>query len=254
MLAWVRMTRPAAPREAAAMVGLVRMVGLLGLLGLVAAVLLLVVGPLVSCMPPPQRMCTASTDCGAASWACVAGRCIAGGAVPAISTARRLMIEPLDVGYVRRGEAFAGGPGSAAFATLGLAGAPRMFLRFELPLQPDDTLVEAFLAVERASDVAADPTAITLHVAGVVDRWDGAKLSWGNQPRIEELGLPQTSVSAAAGSRVRLDVRDLLQRARRRRSHEVSLAVLAEGESATGLTFALTPGRVRGPELELYLR
>jgi hypothetical protein len=127
-------------------------------------------------------------------------------------------------------------------------------LRFDVSLGPDDHLVEAFLAIERASDVAADPTAITLHAASVVDRWDARRLSWGSQPRIEELGLPQTPVSPAAGARVRLDVRALLERLRRRHAGDVSLAVLSDGESATGVTFAMTPGRVRGPELELYLR
>src|SRR5580704_15806398 len=80
---------------------------------------------LASCLPPPQRMCTAASDCGGGSAACVAGRCIAGGAVPAISTARRVVYEPVDVAYVRRGgEGFAragGAPAPAAFATFGLA-------------------------------------------------------------------------------------------------------------------------------------
>jgi hypothetical protein len=208
-----------------------------------------------SCMPPPQRMCTAAGDCGGGSSACVAGRCIAGGAVPAISTARRLVYEPVDVGYVRRGgDDVAGSTGPAALATLGLASAPRMLLRFDVSLRPDDGLIEAFLALERAPDIAADPETITLHVAAVVDRWDGRRLSWASQPRIQELGLPQTPVSPAAGNRVRLDVRGFLEQLRRRRSGDVSLAVLADGQSATGVTFAMTPGRVRGPELELYLR
>jgi hypothetical protein len=223
-----------------------------------AAVLLpLALGATVlgSCMPPPQRMCTAASDCGGGSSACVAGRCIAGGAVPAISTARRVVYEPVDVGYVRRGgDDSAGTPGAAAMATLGLAGDPRLFLRFDVSLGPDDRLVEAFLAIERAPEVAADPIAITLHAAVVVDRWDGRRLSWGSQPRVQELGLPQTPVSPAAGKRVRLDVRGLLELLRRRRSGDISLAVLSDGESATGVTFAMTPGRVRGPELELYLR
>jgi hypothetical protein len=246
MLAWVRMTRldrapaaapMAAGRASAAWLALAVAAGVLG-----------------SCLPQPQRMCTAATDCGGGSSACVAGRCIAGGAVPAISTARRVVYEPVDVGYVRRDGDSSGVPGAAALATLGLSSAPRMFLRFDVSLRPDDDLVEAFLAIERASEVAADPTAITLHAAGVVDRWDGRRLSWGSQPRIEEFGLPQTPVSPAAGARVRLDVRGLLERLRRRHAGDVSLAVLSDGESATGVTFAMTPGRLRGPELELYLR
>jgi len=207
---------------------------------------------LIACMPPPQRMCTAASDCGAGASSCVAGRCIATGAVPAISTARRVLYEPVDVGYVRRGAPEASG--GAAFAALGLSGDPRVFLRFDVSLRADEDLVEAFLAIERVPDVAADPTTIVLHAAPVLDRWESGRLSWGGQPRIEELGLPQTPVLPAAGARVRLDVRGLIQRWRRGHARELSLAVLSDGESATGVTFALTPGPVRGPELELYIR
>jgi len=185
---------------------------------------------LVACMPPPQRMCTAATDCGAGTSSCVAGRCIATGAVPAISTARRVVYEPVDVGYVRHGAPEASG--AAAFAALGLAGDPRVFLRFDVSLRADDDLVEAFLAIERAPGVAADPMTIVLHAAPVLDRWESGRLSWG----------------------VRLDIRALLQRWRHGHSRELSLAVLSDGESTTGVTFALTPGPVRGPELELYIR
>jgi hypothetical protein len=213
-------------------------------------------GAPASCVPPPQRMCTAPSDCGGSS-SCVAGRCIATGAVPAISTARRVVYEPVDVGYVRRGGPALQGTPAGAVATFGLPGEPRMFMRFEVALRPDEALVEAFLAIERAPDVAADPATITLHAAPVVERWDGRLVSWGSQPRIEELGLPRTPVSAAGGARVRLDVRALLERWRRQRTSSdggVSLAVLSDGESASGVTFAMTPGRSRGPELELYLR
>jgi hypothetical protein len=207
---------------------------------------------LAACMPPPQRMCTAATDCGGGASSCVAGRCIATGAVAAISTARRVVYEPVDFGYVRRGAPEASG--AATFAALGLAGDPRVFLRFDVPLRADEDIVEAFLAIERAPDVAADPMAIVLHAATVVDRWEGRRLSWGGQPRIVELGLPETPVLPAGGARVRLDVRALLQRWRRGGSRELSVAVLSDGESATGVTFALAPGPVRGPELELYIR
>jgi len=208
-----------------------------------------------SCLPSPQRMCTATSDCGGGASSCVAGRCIANGAVPAISTARRVVFEPVDVGFVQRGAADTPGAlAPATLATFGRSSGGRIFLRFDVALRPEETLVEAFLAMERVPDVAADPAEIVLHAAHVLDRWDSRRLSWANQPRVEELGLPQTPVLPAAGTRVRLDVRALLELWRRGRPGDVSLAVLSDGESATGIAFALTPGRVRGPELELYVR
>ena len=105
--------------------------------------------------------------------------------------------------------------------------------------------------------MAGDPAPVVLHVAPVVDRWDGGRTSWADQPRRSKIGLPETRVSAESGARVRLDVRALVERWRRRGEGELSLAVLADGGGASGargIAFALAPGVARGPELELYLR
>jgi hypothetical protein len=199
---------------------------------------------------PPARMCSSSGDCSGPSSSCVAGRCIAGGAVPAISTARRVVYEPVDVGYVSRGERAAPG----VVATLGRTAGARAFLRFAVALRPEESVVEAFLAIERAPDVESDPAPIVVHVARVLDPWDGRSLSWATQPRVQDVGLPETRVSPASGARVRLDVRELVQRWRLRETTPLAVAVLADAASPTGVAFALAPGRTRGPELELYVK
>ncbi len=170
--------------------------------------------------------------------------------MPAISTARRLVYEPVDVGYISRGEQASPG----AVAMLGRTGGTRAFLRFAVTLRPEESVVEAFLAIERAPDVASDPVPIVVHAVRVLDRWDGRSLSWATQPRVEDVGLPETRVSPASGARVRLDVRELVQRWRRRETTPLALAVLADAASSTGIAFALAPGRSRGPELELYVK
>ncbi|HEX3343242.1 MAG TPA: DNRLRE domain-containing protein, partial [Polyangiaceae bacterium] len=191
---------------------------------------------LPSCVPPP-RMCAQESDCGAQA-SCVAGRCVAHGATPAIDGARRLLYAPVDVGYVERGD----GGRDAALATLGRAGEPSLvFLRFSVPLPPEASVLEAYVLLERATSVDADPVPIVLHAARVVTPWDGRTLSWATQPRVEELGAPITRVSPGGGPIVRLDVRDLVQRWRRRGRDELGLAVVTEGESVTGVAFALSP-------------
>jgi hypothetical protein len=201
--------------------------------GLSVAMLSLVAA---ACVPPP-RMCAQESDCGAQA-SCVAGRCVAHGATPAIDSARRQLFAPVDVGYVRRGDRTR----DASFATLGRAGEPSVvFLRFSVPLAPEASVLEAYLLLELATSVDADPVPIVLHAARVIAPWDGRSLSWATQPQVEEIGSPVTRVSPGGSPLVRLDVRDLVQRWRRRGRDELGLAVETEGESVTGVAFALSP-------------
>jgi hypothetical protein len=196
-------------------------------------------------------MCISGGDCGPPS-SCVGGRCVARGAVPAISTARRVLYGPVDVGYVSRG-ASAGAP---AIATLGRGDGALVLLRFSVPLPVEADVLEAYVLIERVSDVDSDPEPIALHAARVTGAWDDRSLSWAQQPRVEEAGAPVTRVLPAAGRRVRLDVRDIVARWRRRSRDDLGLAIVAEGKNPTGIAFALSPGQddAAGPELELYLK
>jgi hypothetical protein len=217
-----------------------------------------------SCNPPP-RMCAQESDCGQQA-SCVAGRCVAHGATPAIDSARRVVVAPVDVGYVSRD----GGSGAGTAVVLGREGDPAIaFLRFKVPLPPEASVLEAYLVLERAPGVDADPAPITLHAARVTTAWDGVSLSWATQPHVEEVGLPVTRVPPAAGALIRLDVRELVQRWRRRAHDELGVAVLADAASRTGVAFALAPASVdrdrgdpvlgagrqaAGPRLEVYVK
>jgi hypothetical protein len=185
-------------------------------------------------------MCAQESDCGPQA-SCVAGRCVAHGATPAIDTARRLLFAPLDVGYVRR-EGGEHGAEAPVLATFGRSGDPAMaFLRFSVPLAPEAVVLEAYVLLDRATSVDADPVPIALHTLRVVTTWDPRSLSWATQPHVEELGSPVTLVSPGTGPLVRLDVRDLVQRWRKRRRDDLGLAIVSDGESRTGVAFALAP-------------
>jgi hypothetical protein len=196
-------------------------------------------------------MCTSGGDCGALS-SCVAGRCIAHGANPAIATGRRLLFDPVAVGYVSR----SGGAGAPAVAPLGKGDGALALLRFSVPLPAEASVLEAYVLLERARDVDSDPAPIALHAARVVASWDERSLSWAAQPRIEEIGSPVTRVFPAAGPWVRLDVRDLVARWRRRSRDDLGVAIVSDGRSPTGIAFALAPSTLydTGPRLELYVR
>jgi hypothetical protein len=197
---------------------------------------------LCACVRSP-RMCVADVGCGANA-SCVAGRCLSRGAVAAIATARRLLVEPVDVAYLRPG----GATETAGLATLGRGDGALVLLRFSAPLPPETSVVEAYLLMDRAADVEADPVPITLHVERVVDPWQGASASWARQPRLAEVGASETRVLPSSGGFVRLEVRSVVERWRRRAKDEMGLAVVAAGRSATGLAFELPP------RLELYVK
>jgi hypothetical protein len=212
-----------------------------------------------ACVPQP-RMCAAESECGGRA-SCVAGRCVAQGATAAIDNGRRLLFAPVDAAYIpRNGCCGEDGAGGTDLATLGRTrdGGDLALLRFDVRLPPEAVLLEAYVLLERATDVDADPVFIDLHAARVVDAWDSASVTWARAPRLEEVSAPITRVSAASGPFVRLEVRDLVQRWRRRGRADFGVAVVADGTSATGVAFAW---RARegdkaqtGPRLELYVR
>ena len=231
--------------------------GLVALVGLVA---------LAGCAAP-ARMCAQGADCGSAS-SCVAGRCVARGAVVSIATARRLVFDPIDVGYVRRGGPPAWPqPGAARppVAVLGGREGGLALLRFAVRLPPEAHVVEAYLLLDRAPGVAPDPDPVALHLAPIVGAWDGQSLTWALQPRVEEVGSPVTRVLPAAAGPVRLDVRAIVERWRTSgAASDGGVAVVAApaaGDAAAGVALALGPlsglsggDASYGPRLELYVQ
>jgi hypothetical protein len=200
---------------------------------------------LVGCVRP-SRMCAAEAGCGPGA-SCVAGRCLAHDALPAIATARRLVYEPVDVAYLRP-DAPAGAAGVAA---LGRGDGAFIVARFAIPLSPEVSILEAYVLLDRATDVEGDPATVTLHAERLVQRWDGGTVSWACQPRLEEVGAPETDVRPQGGAIVRLEVRGIVERWRRHDRDEMGLAVVAQSTSpknATGMAFVLPP------RLELYVK
>jgi len=208
---------------------------------------------LVACMQPP-RMCGGTGDCGSSA-SCVAGRCVVHGATAAISTARRVLVAPVDVAYVRPGDA----PGVPSIATLGGSDGGLLLVRFRVPLPAEATVLEAYLLLERATDVDTDSKATALHAVRVATPWDARALSWATRPRLEDVGAPVTLVPAASGPLVRLDVRLLVERWRRRIGPEFGFAVQSErvrglqGPLGRGFAFALAPVPVPASRRDVVL-
>ena len=195
-----------------------------------------VAGLAVGCAPR-ARMCTASTECAALS-ACVAGRCQSENATvkPAIDAARRLVLRPVDVAYLRRGDEASGGALPPLFA-LGRDSAVLM-MRFSVALPSTVNIVEAYVVLRRSDAVDDDPAPVSLHATRIVEGWQGRSVSWPRQPRVVDTRAPATLVEPGGPSLVRLDVRDLVRRWARHDERDQGIAVVADNETRTGTTFA----------------
>lgn len=189
-----------------------------------------------SCVRPSQ-MCMADSECHLLS-SCVAGRCINHGAVPAIAAARRIVYAPVDVAYLRQGDK---SDDHVTIATLGSPDGGLLLFRFAIDLAPEATVLEAYLLLERATEVDDDPTPVALRAARIVEPWDSGSVSWARQPRIDNLSAPVTRVRPGSSPIVRVDVRNIVQHWRRRSSDDFGLALLTDGQSATGISLALAP-------------
>jgi hypothetical protein len=192
----------------------------------------------------------------------------------AIASSRRLMAEPVDVGVVRRG----GWPApEAGTVALGRGDGATLLLRFALDLSPDANVLEAYVLLHRVTSIDVDPVAISLHAARITAPWQGLSVSWASQPELAEIGAPISHVPPEGGPLVRIDVHEIVQRWLRRRPGDLGVAILAEGGSASGITFAVRPSAMalesagrgswagaqgegdgsasfRGPVLELYVK
>jgi hypothetical protein len=182
-------------------------------------------------------MCVASAECVAQS-ACVAGRCQPDrpNVKPAIDAARRLVVRPVDLAYVRRGDGESDGALPPLFS-LGKDSAVLM-MRFSVPVPVMANIVEAYVVLRRADAVDDDPSPVSLHATRIVDPWDGRSLSWARQPRVADVRAPASVVEPGGPSLVRLDVRELVRQWPRHDPHDQGVAILADNETPTGATFA----------------
>ncbi len=194
---------------------------------------------LASACVPRARMCTASAEC-ADKGACVAGRCqIEKPTVkPAVDSARRIVVRPVDLAYVKSGDGPSGGALPPVFA-LGRDGS-KLFLRFAVAVPSTASVVEAYVVLRRSPIVDDDPAPISLHATRIVESWAGGSVSWAMQPRLAETRSPSTLVEPAGSPLVRVDVRELVRHWARRDPLDQGIALVADNESRTGTTFALS--------------
>lgn len=190
------------------------------------------------------------------------------GELPARNSTRTV-IKPVAVAWVRRGASE-----REPTAQLGGAHGGKLLLRFSLPAPPtpsgdrrvtSNRLVAAHLVLNTLdirSPLSEEAEAnevdtLRLRAARIVDAWEEASVSWANQPRTFDVGLPATRVGARR-PRIRIDVLELVKRWARHDPTDQGVAVEAEGSPPVIVALsAIAPEAaqglgVSGPELELY--
>jgi len=201
---------------------------------------------------PRARMCVASSECTAKS-ECVAGRCQPDkpNVKPAIDAARRIVVRPVDLAYLRRGDGASGGALPPLFA-LGKDSAV-LLMRFSVAIPTTANVVEAYVVLRRSDAVDDDPAPISLHATRIVQGWEGRSTSWARQPHVVESRLPATVVAPGGPSLVRLDVRDIVRQWPKHDPDDQGIAIVASNESRSGSTFAFRAAGAPAPDVEPYL-
>jgi hypothetical protein len=146
----------------------------------------------------------------------------------------------------------------------------KVLLRFSVPIPEGERLVAAQLLFSRvpidAPLAEGTGSGVLLHPERIVDPWDERIVSWANQPRTFDVGLPRVRVDRvdAGASRLRIDVRELVARWSRHDPSDQGIAVSGDGSPPVAVALAPLGGDVvleagdriqrplRGPELELY--
>jgi hypothetical protein len=115
-----------------------------------------------------------------------------------------------------------------------------LLLRFAVPIPEDDSVVEAYVLLDRSEVVESDPQPISLHAARIIDAWDGRSISFERQPRWEETGSPGAIVTGTERPLIRVDVRDLVKHWKTHDPRDQGIAIVADDTSRTGMAFAAT--------------
>jgi len=196
-------------------------------------------------------MCVATSECPAEA-ACVAGRCQLDkpDVKPALETASRWVVRPVDIAFVRKGDN--ADPSLPPAFVLGKEGGV-LLLRFSVTLPKHVNIVEAYVVLHRAEEIDADPEAVILRTTRIVEPWVSRSVSWGRLPRLEDTRAPATRFEPNGSSIVRLDVRDLVRGWSRRDPTDQGVAVIADSASSTRVAFASRVSGTSSPNVEPYL-
>jgi hypothetical protein len=210
---------------------------------------------LTGCGAPAQDgiVCTSAGAC--AAGLCVAGRCRPPDKVPTPADSLRVLLPPRDLAVLTRGGPSGGGPALPEAVMLGRdeGGGVVMLLRFAATWRDDAEIASAFVVLDPTPGAAPPRASPAVEVARILEPWSPSTASWGRQPR---LSLPERAglLKAQPPSPARVDVTRFVREWAKRRPDDHGIALLIDGDDATGSAYSMGVTDGAGPLLEVYVR
>lgn len=169
-------------------------------------------------------------------------------------TSKRLVLEPEAVVMVlSEDEDLAGA--RPIVAPLGATVGPRARILLKLP-KPTfrESLVRAWLVLDREANAQAGPADVTLRAERIVEPWSakgGLGTTWASPPRSESIGAEVTVAPRGAGS-IRIDITSYVHAASKKGATAWGLRVEGSGQGY-GVPIATGFGKGMGPRVEVYV-
>src|SRR5580658_6549276 len=186
---------------------------------------------------PRKELCAGPADCRASD--CVAGKCLAKDATSIYVGTRRMVLPASDLAVLERGAHSEGGALPAIFTLGAPSDRTELLLRFDFRLDRGASIVRASVLLDRSNAVMSDPLPVAIHADRVIGRWNPRTVSWSTAPPVEDVRPPRTVIASTTPSLVRVDVTDLVRLWLAHDPRDQGLSIVAETETATGVTFTL---------------
>lgn len=169
---------------------------------------------------------------------------------------KRFVIEPEAVVMVLSEEQELDTP-RPIVASLGATIGPRARILIKLPKPTwKETVVRAWLVLERAEYAQAGPFEVTVRAERILDAWSakgGAGTTWASPPRSEAMVGAEVSVTPRGGAPIRIDVTAYVEAAMKKGANVWGLRVEGSGKGY-GVPIATGFGKGQGPRVEVYVQ
>lgn len=169
---------------------------------------------------------------------------------------KRLVLEPEAVVMVLSEDQDLEAP-RPIVASFGASVGPRARMLLKLP-KPTwrESLVRAWLVLDRENNAGAGPSDVTLRAEKIVEPWSqkgGSGTTWASPPRSETIDGAEVSVAPRGAGPIRIDITRYVEASMKKGATVWGLRVEGKG-SGYGVPIATGFGKGRGPRVEVYVQ
>ena len=221
-------------------------IGLVGLAALTA----------IGCGAARPRVCRATSACNDGE-ACVVGKCtLATGSGPVSSTTRRILLEPESIAWVSSsGEGGEGERLTALSLGASVGDHGRILVKFARGEWSKDSVVKAYLVLDRAEGAQAGPGDVLIRADRIVTPWSAsahAGTSWASPPDAVSMIGSEAKVAPRGAAPIRIEVTPYAIELGKKGTRAWGLRIEGSG-GGFGVPIATGFGGGHGPRLEVYV-